>query len=78
MIKGLNQYIDQEKPWQIAKTNDTEHLREVLAYQASSLLQIADLLTPLLPDTAEKIKIAFNQKVIHKMTENLFPRNDHD
>ncbi|HSX46323.1 MAG TPA: methionine--tRNA ligase, partial [Candidatus Saccharimonadia bacterium] len=39
-VRGLNQYIDEEKPWAIASDGDPEHLREVLAYQASSLLNI--------------------------------------
>ena len=40
-VKGLNQYIDDTKPWVIAKDKDADHLREVLAYSAASLLEIA-------------------------------------
>ena len=29
-VKGLNQYIDEEKPWEISKSGDEDHLREVL------------------------------------------------
>jgi methionyl-tRNA synthetase len=45
-VRGLNQYIDETKPWAIAKENDEEHLREVLAYQAGALLEIAEMLEP--------------------------------
>lgn len=73
-VRGLNQYIDETKPWEIAKTDDKDHLREVLAYQASSLLEIADLLEPFLPDTAVKIRNVFDSGVIRPTTETLFPK----
>jgi len=75
-VRGLNQYIDEEKPWQIAKENDEQHLQEVLAYQVSCLLEIADLLTPLLPQTAEKIKHVFEKGVIQPSEGTLFPKHD--
>ncbi len=73
-IRGLNQYIDEEKPWQLAKAKDEGHLQEVLAYQTSSLLEIADLLIPFLPDTAAKIKIIFSAGVIRPTKGTLFPK----
>lgn len=75
-VRGLNQYIDEEKPWQIAKENDEQHLQEVLAYQVSCLLEIADLLTPLLPQTAEKIKHVFEKGVVQPTEGTLFPKHD--
>jgi methionyl-tRNA synthetase len=73
-VRGLNQYIDVEKPWEIAKSGDQDHLREVLAYQAGCLLEIADLLTPFLPDTAAKIKAAFKDGMVHPADGLLFPK----
>ena len=73
-VRGLNQYIDEEKPWTIAKTGDQEHLREVLAYQCSALLQIADLLEPFMPDTAAKIQHIFAKGVIQPLKGTLFPK----
>lgn len=75
-VRGLNQYIDEEKPWELHKAGDADHLREVLAYQASSLLQIADLLEPFLPDTAVKIRQVFNEGVVRPLDGTLFPRKD--
>ncbi len=75
-IKGLNQYIEQEKPWTIAKEDDSEHLQEVLAYQASNLIQIADLLEPFMPETAVKIKHVFEEGVIRPIKGTLFPKLD--
>ena len=55
-----------------------DHLREVLAYQAGSLLEIADLLEPFLPDTASKIKSVFAKGFIRPLKGTLFPKHDND
>jgi methionyl-tRNA synthetase len=75
-VRGLNQYIDETKPWEIAKNKDEEHLREVLAYQASCLLEVADLLEPFLPQTAVKIRTIFSEGVIRPMEGTLFPKKE--
>jgi methionyl-tRNA synthetase len=75
-VRGLNQYIDEEKPWVIAKDGDSEHLGEVLAYQVSSLLNIAELLEPFLPDTAAKIQAVFKGKTVQPTEGTLFPKHD--
>jgi methionyl-tRNA synthetase len=75
-VRGLNQYIDETKPWQIAKEKDMEHLQEVLAYQASCLLEIADLLEPFLPDTATRIRNVFDAGVVRPIEGTLFPRKE--
>lgn len=75
-VRGLNQYIDEEKPWAIAKTDDEDHLREVLAYQAACLLEIADLLEPFLPDTAARIKAVFIEGVVRPIEGTLFPKQE--
>jgi methionyl-tRNA synthetase len=75
-VRGLNQYIDEEKPWAIAKSGDADHLREVLAYQASCLLEIADLLTPFLPDTSERIRKVFAEGIVRPIEETLFPKTE--
>ncbi len=75
-VRGLNQYIDEEKPWELAKSGDLEHLREVLAYQVSCLLEIANMLEPFMPDTASKIIYVFNEGVVRPLEGTLFPRTD--
>lgn len=75
-VRGLNQYIDEEKPWAIAKTDDADHLREVLAYQAGCLLEIAELLEPFLPDTSQKIKSVFAEGVVRPIEGTLFPKTE--
>jgi methionyl-tRNA synthetase len=75
-VRGLNQYIDEEKPWEIAKKDDEDHLREVLAYQVSSLLNIAKLLEPFLPETSDKIKAIFAGGKVNPSSQTLFPKHD--
>lgn len=75
-VRGLNQYIEEQKPWEVAKTKDKIHLREVLAYQAASLLQIAELLEPFMPATAVKIRHVFQEGVIRPIEGTLFPKQD--
>jgi len=73
-VRGLNQYIDEEKPWTIAKAGDGEHLQEVLASAASDLLEIADLLKPFLPETATNIQTVFGEGIIRPYNGTLFPK----
>jgi methionyl-tRNA synthetase len=73
-IKGLNQFIDEEKPWEIAKGGDKEHLKDVLSTVAGDLLEIAGLLEPFLPDTSAKIKQVFESGVVQSLDQPLFPR----
>lgn len=75
-VRGLNQYIEEEKPWEIAKTGDKDHLREVLAYQAGALLEIAGLLEPFMPDTAARIQAIFKDGIVHMPKKTLFPKQD--
>lgn len=73
-IRGLNQYVEEEKPWEIAKSGDKEHLSEVLAYLVSSIREIASLLAPLLPETSEKISSMVGGEEIKASKETLFPK----
>jgi len=79
MVRSLNQYIENVKPWEIAKTvgKDAEseaHLTEVLAYAVGALLQIGDLLVPFLPGTAAKIHQTFETGVVVPTEGVFFPR----
>lgn len=73
-VRGLNQYIEEQKPWQIAKDDKDGHLQEVLAYQVGCLLQIADMLEPFMPETAVKIRHIFQEGVIRAPKTTLFPK----
>lgn len=75
-VRGLNQYIDESKPWEIKKTGDADHLREVLAYQVGCLIEIAELLQPFMPETALNIKQVFADGIVRPVEGTLFPRKD--
>jgi methionyl-tRNA synthetase len=75
-VRGLNQYIDEEKPWMIAKNKEEDHLKEVLAYQCSSLIEIAELLEPFMPTTAASIKTILGDGIIRPPETTLFPKSD--
>ena len=79
MVRSLNQYIDRVKPWEVAKKRETDpeaeaHLAEILSHAAGTLLQIADLLAPFLPETARTIKVAFSSGVVPNEFQPLFPK----
>jgi len=79
MIRSLNQYIDNVKPWEIAKNigKDAEaepHLGEVLAHCVSALVQIGDLLVPFMPQTAAVIHDTFAGGVVKPVETGLFPK----
>ena len=80
-IRSINQYIDTVKPWEIAKrrtAGDPEaehHLAEVLDYMCKSILQVADMLAPFMPTTAEKIQAVFKPGVLGELEAGgLFPK----
>lgn len=74
-VRNLNSYLENVKPWEIAKKQEeAEHLQEVLAYAAGSLTQIADLLWPFLPTTAETIKRIFEGGTVTPYKGVLFPK----
>lgn len=77
-VRSLNQYLESVKPWEVAKKRETEpeseaHLAEILAHSVGTLLQIADLLTPFLPDTADAIHKMFESGVVTP-SNVLFPK----
>ena len=78
-VRSLNQFIENVKPWEIAKKRETDpeaeaHLGEVLAHAVGTLLQVADLLIPFLPTAAANIHKMFDSGVIVPAEGVLFPK----
>ena len=71
-ISNANKYIEDEKPWELAKlpVSAREKFEAVMYKLIVDLDNIADALIPFLPDTSEKIKKALEAK----KTEPLFQR----
>ncbi|MDR3125779.1 MAG: methionine--tRNA ligase [Candidatus Nomurabacteria bacterium] len=61
LAQHLNQYIDEQKPWEVAKSTvkQSSDITQVMSYLVSGLLEFSKLLTPFLPDTAAKIDQIF-------------------
>ncbi len=78
-VRALNQYLENVKPWEIAKAieknaEEKDHLEEVLAHTTGSLLQIASELQPFMPATAAEISRLFASGVVPGDAAPLFPR----
>lgn len=71
-ITKLDQYINEEKPWELAKQQNAR-LKSVLAHAVDQIQEIAVLLEPFLPQTAQKIAEQFKGPSIQSQS-SLFPR----
>lgn len=72
IVNDSNDYIEKEKPWELAKS-DSQQLEIVLAHLVYTLDIIQQWLLPFMPETAKKIKTAIAADKIIK-AEPLFPR----
>lgn len=73
LIRGLNQYLEEEKPWSLEKTDKTQ-LSNVLHHAVTDLIQIATMLMPFMPETAKKIAATFSGGVARAEVGLLFPK----
>jgi methionyl-tRNA synthetase len=71
-IAELDRYINEQKPWELAKTN-IKKLESVLAHCIDRIQEIALLLDPILPETSIAILEQFKGPKI-KSQKPLFPR----
>lgn len=79
MVRSLNQYLENVKPWEVAKQREKDpeaegHLSEILAQAVGNLRQIADLLVPFMPATAAAIQATFGEGVVTQQASVLFPK----
>jgi methionyl-tRNA synthetase len=76
-VKGVNQYIEEEKPWTLVGADD-DQLVVVLQQAVADLLHIAALLTPFIPATAQRIAQTFADGQVHEEVGLLFPKVEDD
>ena len=79
MVRSLNQYLETVKPWEVAKRRETDpeaeaHLAEILSQSVGTLMQIADLLVPFMPNAAAAIHKTFESGVVSGEQAILFPK----
>ncbi|EKE22255.1 MAG: hypothetical protein ACD_7C00015G0004 [uncultured bacterium] len=61
IVREDNKYIEDTKPWELVKNNETE-FKKVMQKLLNDLTLVAQMLTPFLPETSEKIKKALETK----------------
>lgn len=71
-IARLDKFINEEKPWELVKNNNPK-IKNVLAHSVDQIQEIAGLLEPFLPETAQKIEDQFQGPKIMSQ-KPLFPR----
>lgn len=69
-IQKLDERIAEEEPFKVVKT-DAERGKGMIAQLVQELQVVAQLLSPIMPETSEKIIAAIKE---NKKPENLFPR----
>lgn len=72
IVDDANEYIEQKKPWELAK-EDMDELKVVLQHLVFAMNWIGEHLQPFMPATAEIILAAMNAERIEKSLP-LFPR----
>jgi methionyl-tRNA synthetase len=73
-IGDTDKKIQETTPFKLVKNDETkEEGEKIIKELVSELYFISELLTPFLPDTAEKIQSAIRE---NKMPDTLFPRKD--
>jgi len=75
LINMANKYVEETKPWNLAKENKTRELETFIRLLADVIREAAKAIAPFMPDTAEAIMEQIGADVIKK-GKPLFPRID--
>jgi methionyl-tRNA synthetase len=73
LINMANKYVEETKPWNLAKENKTEELKSFIRLLVDVIRKVTEEIIPFMPDTAKSIKEQFGDKEIKKGSP-LFPR----
>lgn len=72
MLDSGNRYVEEEKPWELAKTGNEAKLKEVMYVLLEGLRQVSWMIEPFMPETAAKVRAQL--KVTEKESEGLVLR----
>ena len=75
LARQANAYVEENKPWEIAKTGDAKRLAEVLGDLLYVCRELGRMLQPVMPETAQKISEQIGGEKI-ALGEPLFPRKE--
>jgi methionyl-tRNA synthetase len=70
IIRDDNKYIDENKPWELVKTNQ-DKFQEVIEKLLKDLGIISGLISPFMPETSEKIKKALETKTVEPLFQRI-------
>lgn len=73
LINMANKYVEETKPWNLAKENKEEELKSFIRLLAGVLRKASDCISPFMPQTADAIKLQIGKEKIEK-GKPLFPR----
>ncbi|MFH0771496.1 MAG: methionine--tRNA ligase [Candidatus Omnitrophota bacterium] len=72
-VHMANKYIEDKKPWNLAKEGKTEELKVFIRLLVEAIRKVGDSISPFIPKTAESIKEQIGKEKINK-GKPLFPR----
>lgn len=73
LINMANKYVEETKPWNLAKENKTEELKSFIRLLVDAIREVAEQIYPFMPNTSESIKEQLGEDKIKK-GKPLFPR----
>jgi methionyl-tRNA synthetase len=63
IIDRINEFIEENKPWSLAKEGSEQELDNVLSHLAEGIFVVGVLFAPFLPETSEKIASIFGTSI---------------
>jgi len=73
LINMANKYVEETKPWNLAKENKTDELKSFIRLLVDVIREVDEAILPFMPNTAASIKEQIGQDTINK-GKPLFPR----
>ena len=73
LINLANKYVEETKPWNLAKEDKTQELENFIALLIKVIRAVEKSLAPFMPNTAEAIRVQIGEDSVKK-GEPLFPR----
>jgi methionyl-tRNA synthetase len=73
LINMANKYVEETKPWNLARENKTAELEEFISVLVEAIRKVSVAIAPFVPSTAESIDAQLGAKTIKK-DKPLFPR----
>lgn len=75
VIDGVNKYLEQTKPWILAKEEkNAEHVKEILLACVADLREVGELIAPFMPKSAEFINAVFGGEALGQINGPVFPK----